>query len=119
MSMAIAHFAVGVSCATVFLLLTGWYRSQYHTFPLFVGGVLGFTPDIHLIAPSLIEPYLSWFHSSIFANLFLFHNMIDQYDVHNTESFAAVCLSVMSVLLAVMWTQMYALESEQNGQLDS
>jgi uncharacterized membrane protein YhaH (DUF805 family) len=102
--MAIAHFAVGVSVATIMLIATGNQNHRFNTIPMFVFGLLAFAPDFHLIVDNVIgAEMLDAFHSSVYANIFFFHQIIDSIDKQNSTEFAFLCLSIMVVCLAVFW----------------
>lgn len=105
MSMAIAHFAVGVSVATIILIATGYENHRLNTIPLFVFGLLAFVPDFHLIADNVTSAQaLSWFHSSVYANTFFFHQIIDSIDKQDSTEFAFLCLSAMMICLIIFWS---------------
>lgn len=104
MSMAISHFAIGVSFSVIFLYMTGYQDHNLRTVPIFVFGVLAFVPDIHHIFSSTeLSALLIDFHMSVYANIFFMHQIMDTVDSYDSKVFATVCVLTMSLFLSILW----------------
>lgn len=99
MSIAIAHFAVGATLATVALLYFV-PEAPYQRVVVLLSGVWAMVPDV----VSLHPPYASELavaFDSVWANAFWFHQRLDTVDGTDSLSFAAVTLGAFVVVTAV------------------
>ena len=103
MSLALTHFAVGATLtalATLYLLPS----TQYARTLTLCGGIWGMMPDIHWVSP-VYAAELKTLHSSVFMNIFWFHETLDVLDP--TDSYlvaaAAVGLFVGTTLVTDRW----------------
>lgn len=104
MSMAVAHFAVGMM-ATAILLTIVAPRLLHSPLILFLGGLWGLLPDSQHVLPVGVD-LVHAVHVSPWANIFWFHHYLDQADPTDSGTFAAalgVCL-----LAVVLSCELYA-----------
>lgn len=97
MSLAITHFAVGGIC-TAFVALYLLPPTRYARTLVLLGGGWGMLPDVHWVAP-LYAPELKALHSSVFTNIFWFHQTLDVVDP--TDSYTAAALALGAFILVV------------------
>lgn len=108
MSMAIAHFAVGISIGALVIMLAELEDTWYQSLIPYVFGLWAMIPDTHHIIPiTAISEFVHQIHGSPVANVFMFHRTIDLYDTGDTKIFAGACLMVMLVCLCAMWFRLY------------
>ncbi|MGQ3330831.1 hypothetical protein [Halorubrum sp. FL23] len=103
MSLALTHFAVGATLtalATLYLLPS----TQYARTLTLCGGIWGMIPDIHWVSP-VYAAELKTLHSSVFMNVFWFHETLDVLDPTDsyTVAAAAVGLFVGITLVTDRW----------------
>jgi hypothetical protein len=93
MSLAIAHFAMGMIWA--YAGSVEWSDTdRYHIAWAVLGGGFALIPDINKL---YAHPLLDALHNSVIANVFMFHHLLDTVDPTDDIGFAAYLL-----LLAVM-----------------
>lgn len=104
MSLAIAHFAIGGTCTALvaFYLLP---PTRYARTLVLLGGVWGMVPDIHWVIP-IYAPELKALHTSVFTNVFWFHQTLDVVDPTDSYMLAALALGafIITVGLGDHWT---------------
>lgn len=104
MSMAISHFAIGVSFSVILLYVTGYQNHSLRIIPIFIFGVLSFIPDIHhIFTGAELSALLIDFHTSVYANIFFMHQTMDTIDPRDSKMFATVCLLTMFLFLSILW----------------
>jgi hypothetical protein len=103
-SLAITHFAVGGICTALVALYLLPPTRYARTFVL-LGGAWGMLPDAHWVAP-LYAPELKALHSSVFTNIFWFHQTLDVVDPTDSYTVAALALGgfILIVSLGDHWT---------------
>lgn len=98
MSMAIAHFAFGVTATTLLLLITGLHgRVERDGIVGILGGLWAMIPDVHQVLP-----FGRWLHRSAFADLFWFHGLLDAFDETDSVFVAAFLLGTMVIALVAL-----------------
>ncbi|RLM71379.1 hypothetical protein DVK05_01400 [Halorubrum sp. Atlit-8R] len=97
MSLAITHFAVGGIC-TALVALYLLPPTRYARTLVLLGGGWGMLPDVHWVAP-VYAPELKALHSSVFTNIFWFHQTLDVVDP--TDSYTAAALALGAFILIV------------------
>lgn len=109
MSLAIAHFAVGVGIGSLITIVSGLDKTWYSSMIPYLFGVWAMIPDLHHVIP--FNPFAEmvyYIHNSMVANLFVLHRTMDLYDVNDTKMFAAVCLLFMFTCLSSMWIRCHS-----------
>lgn len=103
MSLAITHFAVGGTC-TALIALYLLPPTRYARTLVLLGGGWGMLPDIHWVAP-LYASELKALHSSVFTNVFWFHQTLDVVDPMDSYTVAALALGafILTVSLGDHW----------------
>lgn len=103
MSLAITHFAVGGIC-TALVALYLLPPTRYARTLVLLGGGWGMLPDVHWVAP-LYASELKALHSSVFTNIFWFHQTLDVVDPTDSYTVAALALGVfiLTVSLGDHW----------------
>ncbi len=101
---AIVHFSVGLTFAMCILVLVSWPTKI--KFPLiFVSGGWAMLPDgwqlIAYVGPDSLTDIGYAFHRSVFANVFWFHQVLDQKESGEPtlEMTAAVVLLLLAVVM--------------------
>ncbi|WP_233561689.1 hypothetical protein [Halorubrum sp. Atlit-28R] len=104
MSLAITHFAVGGIC-TALVALYLLPPTRYARTLVLLGGGWGMLPDVHWVAP-LYASELKALHSSVFTNIFWFHQTLDVVDPTDSYTVAALALGafILVVSLGDHWT---------------
>lgn len=97
MSLAITHFAVGGIC-TALIALYLLPPTRYARTLVLLGGGWGMLPDVHWVAP-FYAPELKALHSSVFTNVFWFHQTLDVVDP--TDSYTVAALALGAFILVV------------------
>lgn len=98
MSLAIAHFAVGVA-ATALLVTLLAPRFLHSPTVLVAGGLWAIVPDVHHVLPAGSSTVRA-LHVSVWSDLFWFHHYIDRVTPEAEEPFAAVLIGAFVVLPA-------------------
>ena len=104
MSMAITHFAVGGALTAVVALYL-LPPSRYARTSVLFGGLWAMVPDVHWVTP-VFATELYGFHSSVFANVFWFHETLDVIDPTDSREVAALALGlfVFAVVVGDHWS---------------
>lgn len=92
MSLALTHFAVGATLtalAALYLLPA----TQYARTLVLLGGIWGMLPDVHWVTP-VYATELKALHSSVFMNIFWFHESLDVLDPTDSYTVAAAVVGV-------------------------
>ena len=113
MSMAMTHFAFGATCATVLVsvLRPG---SRYDRTLILASGCWAMVPDLHQIAPALVE---SWaLHEAPLSNLFWFHGLLDAADPTDSPKLAAAMLGVFFLVTLVSEGLIAVMRSESGDE---
>ncbi|ESP87584.1 hypothetical protein [Candidatus Halobonum tyrrellensis] len=100
MSLAIAHFAVGLLCTALLLAAVAPRLVRSPTLLAF-GGLWGMLPDAYWVSPVGLE-FIHSVHVSPWANLFWFHGYLDRIDPADTNTFAAEMLALLVVSLPLI-----------------
>ncbi len=107
MAPAIAHFLLGAACvltAAVPVVLRYDFDREHALWLIPLGGVWGLVPDVHHIAPVLVETLYA-FHTTPWVELFGFHYTLDRSAVR-AQYEASVFGSILAFLIAIagFWT---------------
>ena len=92
MSLALTHFAVGATLTALVTLYLLPPTSYARTLSL-CGGIWGMIPDVHWVSP-VYAAELKAFHSSVYMNLFWFHETLDVVDPTDSYLVAAIAVGV-------------------------
>ncbi|WP_434522767.1 hypothetical protein [Halorubrum sp. AS12] len=99
MSLAITHFAVGGIC-TALVALYLLPPTRYARTLVLLGGGWGMLPDVHWVAP-LYAAELKALHSSVFTNIFWFHQTLDVVDPTDSYTVAALALGAFILIVSL------------------
>lgn len=100
MSLAIGHFAAGVTTACLWLLVTGWYRKRDAPFVLFAGGIWAMLPDVWRFIDFIPRSV----HQSRSMNLFAGHYYMDvSLDPTDSHAFSAAVVGVMCLTILLVY----------------
>lgn len=96
MSLAITHFAVGV---TIVMILSIVWNRDTHPSLILGGGLWAMFPDAHhiLATPTLAEA-VAHLHGTVWANLFFFHRLLDVADPQDSIHVASAALAAMCLV---------------------
>lgn len=99
MSLAIAHFAVGVACTALLLAVVAPRLLRSPTL-LVCGGIWAMVPDSYRVLP-VGGDAVDAVHDSVLANAFWFHGALDRLDPTDSHAFAAALVGSMVVVVAL------------------
>lgn len=113
MSIAIAHFTLGASIACLYIILTKKHTNPSALLLVYLGGIFAMLPDLQLFLPFITEAH----HSSILANIFFGHQLLDVIDPNDSYLFAAVFVGVLGLAVSgVYLTAIRHHSTEDNTQ---
>ena len=99
MSLAIAHFSVGVMATALLLTLVAPRLLRSPTI-LVLGGIWGMLPDSHWVLPwgsGIVKSV----HQTVWANIFWFHRYMDLADPTDSPKLAAVTVGALVIVLLI------------------
>lgn len=99
MSLALTHFAVGATSATLLLSFLP-IRPQYDTPLIVASGIWAMVPDFWHVAPIYSGVFRVLGHS-VFGNVFWLHAAIDNVDPHDSSQVATVAVGVYFLVALV------------------